>query len=542
MCPPRPPNGTHHRKEEMATWASCSLWRVSDPTLFQITLVAALLVTVHGKCGPPPTLNFASPISGLNQTEFESGVTLIYTCRPGYSRTSSSPHIICGSSGKWHYDSTFCIKKRCSNPGDLPNGRVEIKTDLSFGSKIEFICSEGFVLKGSTTSYCEIRGKGVGWSDPFPVCLIVQCESPPDISNGKHSGGNGNIYTYGSSVTYTCDPNFSLIGNASISCTVENKTVGVWSPSPPTCQNIICFQPHVPHGVIISGFGPIYSYKDSIVFNCQRGFTLRGSNSIHCDVDKKWKPSPPICEPVCCPVPELKNGRVLPSKKRRPANECAYIYEEVLSYVCYEGYQFSATCQSDGTWGPHTPSCEQGCDFPPSIAHGRHKPVRSYSLFKHEFVYECDKGYQLVGEAKLSCSSSQWSSEAPQCKALCLKPEIENGKLSENKYQYLEMETIAVQCASGFEVVGSQRITCSENRTWHPAVPECKWEVREGCDQVYAGRNLLQCLPNPADVKLSLEVYKLSLEIELLELQINKERQTFHNYHNSSHRREKIYA
>lgn len=33
-----------------------------------------------------------------------------------------------------------------------------------------------------------------------------------------------------------------------------------------------------------------------------------------------------------------------------------------------------------------------------------------------DVIYKCDKGYTLVGEAKLSCSSSRWSPAAPQCK------------------------------------------------------------------------------------------------------------------------------
>ncbi|XP_040134075.1 apolipoprotein R-like [Ictidomys tridecemlineatus] len=167
-----------------------------------------------------------------------------------------------------------------------------------------------------------------------------------------------------------------------------------------------------------------------------------------------------------------------------------------------------------------------GCNFPPSIAHGRHKRVISYNFFKYEIAYECDKGYRLVGPAKLSCSSSRWSPEAPQCKALCLKPEIENGKLSVDKNQFLEMESVTIQCDSGFRVVGSPRITCSQNRTWHPEVPECEWEVPEGCEQVLSGRKLMQRLPSPEDVKVALEMYKLSLETELLELQRHKARQS----------------
>ncbi|XP_062969529.1 C4b-binding protein alpha chain [Cynocephalus volans] len=589
MQPPRASNGTLHRKREIAAWPFFRLWKVSDPTLFQMTLLAALLAIVVGDCGLPPNLPFASPINTLNETRFKTGTVLKYNCRPGYSRALSSQTLVCKVRGQWEY-SDFCVKKRCKNPGDLPNGQVEIKTDLSFGSKLEFSCSEGYILIGSTTSHCEIQDRGVEWSDPLPQCEIVKCESPPHISNGKHSGGDEQIYAYGSSVTYTCDPSFSLLGEASISCTVENKTIGVWSPSPPTCEKITCSQPSVPHGSVVSGFGHTYSYKDSIVFKCQKGYILRGNSLIHCEAGNMWNPSPPICEPnsciglpdiphafwegyhrttegdiydigtvlrfhcdagykpiadeptivtcqknlrwtpfsgceeVCCPIPDPKKIKITQHKKNRAANSCAYFYRDRISYTCDESYEFSATCQSDGTWSPQTPSCNQGCRFPPSIAHGHHRRVTSYIIPKDEFIYECDEGYTLVGQAKLSCSSSGWSHPAPQCKALCVKPDIVHGKLSVNKRQYIESENITIRCDSGYGVLGPQMITCSENRTWYPEVPTCEWEVPEGCEHVLAGRNLMQCLPRPEDVKMALELYKLSLEIELLELQRDKEK------------------
>lgn len=46
------------------------------------------------------------------------------------------------------------------------------------------------------------------------------------------------------------------------------------------------------------------------------------------------------------------------------------------------------------------------------------------------------------------------------------------------------------------------------------------------CEHVFKGKKLMQCLPNPNDVKMALEIYKLSREIEILELQIRKETQT----------------
>ncbi|KAM4862031.1 apolipoprotein R-like, partial [Thomomys bottae] len=110
--------------------------------------------------------------------------------------------------------------------------------------------------------------------------------------------------------------------------------------------------------------------------------------------------------------------------------------------------------------------------------------------------------------------------------AQCQKPQIENGKLSVNKAQYIEPETITIQCNSGFSLVGTQSITCSENGTWYPKMPKCEWDVPEGCEHMLKGRKLMQCLPIAEEVKIALEIYKLSLEIELLELQRDKERQS----------------
>uniref|UniRef100_A0ABI7W889 Sushi domain-containing protein n=1 Tax=Felis catus TaxID=9685 RepID=A0ABI7W889_FELCA len=168
-----------------------------------------------------------------------------------------------------------------------------------------------------------------------------------------------------------------------------------------------------------------------------------------------------------------------------------------------------------------------GCDFPPTIDHGYYVRTQAFSVFaRTEVIYKCDKGYTLVGEARLSCSSSGWSPAAPQCKAFCPKPEIAHGKLSVDKTEYVQAENVNIQCDSGYKLVGPQSITCSESTTWDPEVPKCEWVVPEGCEHMLAGRKVMQCLPNPEDLKISLEMYKLSLEIELLELQRDNARKT----------------
>lgn len=58
--------------------------------------------------------------------------------------------------------------------------------------------------------------------------------------------------------------------------------------------------------------------------------------------------------------------------------------------------------------------------------------------------------------------------------ALCLKPEITNGKLSVEKDQYVNPEPVTTQCDLGYRMIGSQSISCSGKKSWNPDVPKCK--------------------------------------------------------------------
>ncbi|KAB0377544.1 hypothetical protein FD755_011988 [Muntiacus reevesi] len=103
---PRVPHAALDTKRKMAVRPFSGLWKASDPTLLQMTLVAGLLASVLGDCGPPPDLQFASPNNKLNNKDFKTGTTLKYTCLPGYSRIGSSS-VTCNDRGSWDYR-VFC--------------------------------------------------------------------------------------------------------------------------------------------------------------------------------------------------------------------------------------------------------------------------------------------------------------------------------------------------------------------------------------------------------------------------------------------------
>uniref|UniRef100_A0A8C4MLB6 Sushi domain-containing protein n=1 Tax=Equus asinus asinus TaxID=83772 RepID=A0A8C4MLB6_EQUAS len=467
MHPQRVRHDALDRKGETAAQPFSGLWRVSEPTLFKVTLVAALFTTVLGDCGPPPDLPFASPVNKLIKTDFKTGTALKYTCHPGFSRIGSSK-ITCNARGSWDY-SVFCTKKRCRNPGDLINGRVEVKTDFLLGSTIEFSCSEGYILIGSTTSHCDIQDKGVDWSDPLPVCV-----------------------------------------------------------------NIVCRQPQVPNGIFVSGFGPLYTYKDTIVFGCKKGYILTGSSLIYCEADDNWDPPPPVCElNSCIDLPDIPHAfwNRIPYNLR---NQEVFEIGTVLQYQCEPGYSpipdepLNVTCQESLMWTP-SKGCERICCPKPEATNIRITseidPIDRcvYGGYEDDISYTCDEGFYPASlHGKSSCQEDgKWKPVSVCLKdsrlrhlstnvkkyvsitATCMKPEIKNGKLSEDKDEYVTPENVAIQCDPGYSLVGSQSIRCSEKRTWDPEVPKCEW---------LNGRHIMQCLPSPQDVKMALQVIKVSLD------------------------------
>ncbi|XP_014388050.1 PREDICTED: C4b-binding protein alpha chain isoform X1 [Myotis brandtii] len=260
--------------------------------------------------------------------------------------------------------------------------------------------------------------------------------------------------------------------------------------------------------------------EGSIVrYYCDPGYAkIRGKvNGARCLPNGEWTKLAPFCNQVCCPLPQLKHGKIILQRQQRRglANKCEYFYGDLILYSCDGQHNSEASCQEDGTWSPETPTCEESCYYPPVIDHGRPK-LTTHTFSPDEAKYECDRGYILVGNPILFCIYSRWSGPPPQCKAVCPTPEIEHGNLLVDKDQFVETENVTIQCDSGYGIVGPQNITCLEDRTWYPEVPKCEWEVHNGCEQVVEGSKLMQCLPSPMDVKMALEVYKLSLEIKRL--------------------------
>ncbi|KAM7169504.1 complement component receptor 1-like protein isoform 8-T10 [Macrochelys suwanniensis] len=190
-------------------------------------------------CGAPPRLKSAA----LNKEDemknyHPSGTTVSYVCRPGYERTELRPVMTCLENLTWSEAPEFCRGKSCGVPKGPEHGRaVDVTNDL-YGAKVNIICDDGFRLRGRTFIQCLLKGDQVEWS-PLPTCQEITCSPPPNVTNGMHNGSNMESFDYNSSVTYKCDHNFSLTGEASIRCTTKDNIKGVWNGSAPECKVIL---------------------------------------------------------------------------------------------------------------------------------------------------------------------------------------------------------------------------------------------------------------------------------------------------------------
>ena len=121
------------------------------------------------------------------------------------------------------------------------------------------------------------------------------------------------------------------------------------------------------------------SVDASISFTCNTGYHIIGHQTATCASDENWKHgnvilTEPRCEPNTCPErTSHENGsiNVVP-----PNNRPMWTFDTTATFSCNEGYELTAdydviTCQRDGTWDRHAPSCTSKIYFPLKIVRTR---------------------------------------------------------------------------------------------------------------------------------------------------------------------------
>ncbi|XP_072272772.1 complement component receptor 1-like protein isoform X2 [Pyxicephalus adspersus] len=390
-------------------------------------LLYSFIAGVHCDCGPPPTIPFGRPKQEFaDQGTFAVASAVKYDCLPGFIRVPGAKnHVTCLENSKWTSNEEFCKLRSCGFPGEIENGYFAAE-NFYFSSRVTYYCDMGYVM-ASKRNYRDCQADGT-WSNSPPTCEAVICPPPPTIPNGTFYPVKEEYY-FSDAVKYTCSkPNMVMEYDSSIFC-LEN---GNWSDPEPHCIEVNCEPPNVPHSKKLLGFVGPYSLNSIMRFQCLEGFTMEGSDTIVCNMDSIWEPSPPECKGTFCPDPIIINGKITQGKKTY-----GYYMYDSINVACYSGYKLKGerrlTCKPNFEWSHKFPICElkYGCSSP-QIANGRISRKNSIPYnpdidghgfsTSDEIEISCNNGYRLSGSSWSTCKSSgiffktyDWSPTLPTC-------------------------------------------------------------------------------------------------------------------------------
>uniref|UniRef100_A0A8C2AYQ9 Sushi, von Willebrand factor type A, EGF and pentraxin domain-containing protein 1 n=1 Tax=Cyprinus carpio TaxID=7962 RepID=A0A8C2AYQ9_CYPCA len=485
-------------------------------------------------CPSPPRLaNGFIQVNTILKNSYVYSSRVTYACNDGF-RLTGKPDRICMANKQWSNNSPpVCVLLTCPTPPDIKNGRYHGST-FEVGSKVEFVCNEGYELIGdsvwtclkfgnwdkSVTPRCSpvqcpeppleenhlvLRGldsdSGIvelsceegyvlhgartlrctpsqEWNDSFPVCKQVFCGPPPEVAFGDPSDA---LSYFGSVVTYSCMDGFTLRKESSVRCQAD----GNWSKPYPECIPVECPHPEdIPNGIVdVQGL----MYLSTAVYSCKAGYDLAGNSTVLCGQSGQWIGGVPICHPVKCAAPkEIPNGSVRYFKLQ---------FSQSVTYSCHRGYRLQGpemlTCLENGQWHQEAPTCVEIFCSPP-------KPIKNGFVEgrDHKFgvtiFYSCFPGFLLVGNNHLTCEEHGWSSSEPKCMpADCgLPPHIDFGDYSKVKEppgeddiltsqhlpvinSFLHGSLVQYHCHSGYEMKGDIVLMCQEDGTWNGTAPVC---------------------------------------------------------------------
>ncbi|KAK6308311.1 hypothetical protein J4Q44_G00215820 [Coregonus suidteri] len=215
----------------------------------------------------------------------------------------------------------------------------------------------------------------------------------------------------GATVTFDCAIGYVRAGGSrTVTC-----TAGVWSEVKLKCERKSCGSPgEVMNGNFDLSEGVLFG--DKVVATCNTGYLLVGSSVRTC-MDGGWDGRVPVCEVVKCGKPPtiVNGGPVVPPEE-------TYNYGSVVQYGCEKDYTLVGTkfitCSENGEFQPAPPECKMVSCPRPVVENAVRIEGRPPYMYKSFVTYKCNAGYEMDGQASLTCEIEGWSAPFPTCRAL----------------------------------------------------------------------------------------------------------------------------
>ncbi|XP_035508536.1 P-selectin isoform X2 [Morone saxatilis] len=369
-----------------------------------------------------PTLN--SPSHGsLSCSDphkaFSFGSRCTSTCEEGFVLNGVAD-TECTSLGTWSRDIPRCLAKRCPTLSSPSHGSLVCSNphgELSFGSRCNTTCEEGFLRNGTADTDCTSLGT---WSADIPRCLAKRCPTLNSPSHGSLSCSDPHkAFSFGSRCTSTCEAGFVLNGVADTECTSE----GQWSTDIPRCLAKRCPTLNVSSHSTLACSNPHgeFSFGSECTSTCMEGFILNGTADTQCTSLGMWSREIPHCLAHPCPLlaKPPQHGRMNCSHPYSP-----FSYGSHCDIECNKGFRLrgtsSMTCNNSGHWSQDLPTCQPvQCKaihvvYLPLSVNCSH-PLGNFS-FGSKCLFTCGEGFSLNGTEVLYCSSTGfWSDRLPNC-------------------------------------------------------------------------------------------------------------------------------
>eukprot|EP00117_Sycon_ciliatum_P000745 scpid84864/ scgid6692/ CUB and sushi domain-containing protein 1; CUB and sushi multiple domains protein 1 len=186
-------------------------------------------------------------------------------------------------------------------------------------------------------------------------------------------------------------------------------------------------------------------------------------------------PCPTLATPVC----KRTGTIAAPGSTSCPRFQGNFLPNGMLTYPsgttfpsqalidCNPGYYSSGlpllNCNPDGSWFGILLCQAYDCKSSLAIPHG--KILGTSPLF----TASCNLGYKLVGDPRITCTSAIGSTKVPSCSQMfycALSTVIQNGTVSGSSPLF------TVSCERGFKLVGDAQVICTSNTTT-TCVPQC---------------------------------------------------------------------
>ncbi|XP_059105838.1 seizure 6-like protein isoform X4 [Peromyscus eremicus] len=293
----------------------------------------------------------------------------------------------------------------------------------------------------------------------------------PYIQNGNFTTSDP-TYNIGTIVEFTCDPGHSLEqGPAVIECV--NMRDPYWNDTEPLCRAMCGGELSAVAGVVLSPNWPEpYAEGEDCVWKIHVGEEKR----IFLDIQ----------------FLNLSNSDIL----------TIYDGDEVVPHVLGQYFGTSSpqklySSTPDLTIQFHSDpaglifgkgqgfimnyievSRNDSCSDLPEIQNGWKTTSHTELVRGARITYQCDPGYDIVGSDTLTCQwDLSWSSDPPFCEKTEESLACDNPGLPENGYQilykrlYLPGESLTFMCYEGFELMGEVTIRCILGQPSHWSGP-----------------------------------------------------------------------